>query len=232
MKRLLPSICIPAALWLFTAHSALGWYSSSAGRWLSRDPQCNQGFVASKHPRHGFRSVEIELYNYVRNDAINGYDILGLDRQPGGGLHGCCAAHDVQNPPKTCDEICQLARNDPANIPQAGMAGIVCFGDKKCPCILNLSPIGVLVGECPQLEQLLLDHEKQHMNDVDCNKCGLYRPPFKNPDDSTKSECDKRKQDIAALDAYLASSSEGSQCKDAAKALQDNDRNWVQANCH
>jgi RHS repeat-associated protein len=56
------------------------FYNSSTGRWLSRDPIVEQGFAVLQATQSQSidDSDEPDLYCFVGNDAIRGFDFLGL----------------------------------------------------------------------------------------------------------------------------------------------------------
>jgi len=145
---------------------------------------------------------------------VNRVDSLGLL------LWGCSKQ-------RTCDDVCANALKDPS-ISKSDGGGVICDGNRKCPCFFGLP--GAKPGDCPGLEKIVKDHEKEHFGDVDCDsKKGLHRPPFKLGVDQTASECSHRKQSIKDLDAAILGAS--GQCKKAMEDAKNGLQSWVSANC-
>lgn len=149
------------------------YYSTSTGRWVSRDP------VGEKGGRN--------LMAFVDNNPLSRSDYLGL-------AASCCA------PEKSCAEICQMAlkNNDIAWFITGG--GVVCYYGKACPCAGPAPAIGYNPGDCPFVDLVIIAHEKRHLPKVDCSKCGFYSGQDWKPGvDGKKEECEQRKQSIKEL---------------------------------
>ena len=192
------------------------YYQPQTGRWLSRDPigdvtVPNPLLVRGLRGRTGIRPV-LPLfartrndYTGIGNDPVDLVDAFGLQvgavkKTP------CCQPI----PTKTCDDICAMARAAPPGaIGQGGNGKVICYGHQMCPCVLNsyLHTYGLTIGECPELEKIIKEHETGHMKDESCPRCGgLYEAEDKPGVDNAqklKTECANYRADIPKLEAYI-----------------------------
>jgi hypothetical protein len=125
--------------------------------------------------------------------------------------------------PESCEKICKKAIEDPT-ISKVGGAGVICYEGTKCACLFAKH------ADCPELDQIVKEHEEQHLEDVQCTPCpSLQRPDFTDPSKVNERECKLRKADIPKL--FLAAGQATGRCK---TLLQENARAqmaWVSSNC-
>ncbi len=123
-----------------------GFYNPSTGRWLSRDPVAEPGFMVTVS-KENLRGDDFypdsdnrgNPYDFVGNRPIDLYDLLGLKR--------------------SCEDICKDALTSPDVSVGEGFGGVVCDSDgTKCPCALQFIIPGTKdiyhPGECPNLDKL------------------------------------------------------------------------------
>jgi hypothetical protein len=141
---------------LFAANQASAYYSSSTGRWLSRDPMGEQGFELLRSsgvvPRVGqvvspaslpqgrlfvrdsaAASKEPNRYGFVRNDPLQYFDRLGLVREPQADV--TWSPQDCPNGQKTVFIQVLYGGWGPYSGPRVddGSAGFSGGGSKGCP---------------------------------------------------------------------------------------------------
>ena len=72
------------------------------------------------------------LQGFVDNDPANALDPRGESL-----ITYCCPQDDPLQPEKSCEEICQMARNLGIEGDEL-TASVVCYGHgKQCPCLLT-----------------------------------------------------------------------------------------------
>jgi len=96
------------------------YYNSSTGRWPNRDPIGELGFQTLTNGKRGKRlREELNLYDFVRNDGLNHFDVLGLeegetwdqtyerlrDRENYGPLKACEEANKIHGTSKSCSAL-------------------------------------------------------------------------------------------------------------------------------
>jgi len=175
------------------------------GRWMTEDPI-------------GFQGGDWNIYRYVKNSPVDENDSYGL----GDIASNCC---DKSGKRKTCKEICEIYKADKKSDLRFG-AGVLCACGDKCTCIFGPPdlPKYYRIGQCPEIDKCLYEHETKHFPDVDCNpKRGIYRPPFRNPSDQPKSECTHRRETIGCLDKVKATG----QCKKLKKFITDSEIHFM-----
>src|SRR5580765_8908922 len=63
---------------LGSLQTARAYYDPGVQRWLNRDPINDRGFQASSHNVINVTHEEENLYCFVKNNAVDGVDYLGL----------------------------------------------------------------------------------------------------------------------------------------------------------
>jgi hypothetical protein len=128
----------------------------------------------------------------------------------------------------TCDDICSRAKADSKLNDSAG--GVICDGATKCACLFDYAPLGIVRGECPELDATSRRHEERHLSDVDCDASkGLHRPPFRDPAKATESECAHRTEQRDALTEAIKKAVEP--CKTKLTSLRDAQDAFVKSSC-
>lgn len=125
-----------------------------------------------------------------------------------------------------CTDICNRAyANSSLN---SGGGGVICDGATKCACVFDVAPLRK--GQCPGFDAIVLNHERQHLTDVDCNPSGgLHRPPFRDPSAANASECTHRRASIAEMDRIIPGAA--GICKTGMQSIRSQLNTWVTANC-
>jgi len=107
---------------MFTPGSRGCGYSTASGRakWPNRDPIGELGFQTLTNGKRGKRlREELNLYDFVRNDGLNHFDVLGLeegetwdqtyerlrDRENYGPLKACEEANKIHGTSKSCSAL-------------------------------------------------------------------------------------------------------------------------------
>ena len=137
------------------------FYMLEIGRWASRDPMGEQSVTdyGDQIQDVSFGDEWQALYLAFQNNPFCIIDILGL-------LTPCQ----------------EWAATHPADI-KGVEGGVVCKDGKKYACSWSSKKTN------PGIVYCLIQHEKDHFDDVDCPPCGLERPPFKKVKDQDKEEC-------------------------------------------
>ena len=111
------------------------------------------------------------------------------------------------------------------------MAGaVVCEGGQKCPCFFGFGD--AKPGDCPELDKIVLKHEKQHVPESECDPsegANPHRAKTKDPKKYAQNECQHRRESIADLKDAIKKSS--GKCKAAMLGLSAKLRIWVSQNC-
>ena len=177
MKTINRNTIIASALFLmlWTSQTASGWYDSNLQRWLNRDP------IGERGGRN--------LYGYVGNNAITGWDSFGL-------VFGCSAA------PDPCEDPCGDAKRKGYDGGDYG--GVVCCGGKKYTCVWK--PGETTNKKAQEIAAMCIrSHERKHFDDTyPCPKSGgVTRPHFRPGVDDEKAECSAYQRQLACLNDNL-----------------------------
>jgi RHS repeat-associated protein len=161
------------------------YYEPLSGRFTSEDPI---GFGGGAN-----------FYGYVGGDPVDRVDPLGLQAR---------RRTPSPPPPPNCSQVCASAL---AAGMGGGGGGVVCLNNQMCPCSFGLppnSPAPFLPGECPELDKIIIDHERKHMPEGICpDRKKLCRAEFKAPYDPTRNECEHRRASNMEMYAMAPSSS-------------------------
>ena len=116
----------------------------------------------------------INLYEFVKDDPIDILDFLGRD----------------------CSDPCGQAKA--GGLDKGAGGGVICCGGKKYAC--NWFKSSGSKGD-QILSKCIVEHEKQHFDDVDCGDCkdSPSRPPFKPGRDPKAGECAAYKVEMNCL---------------------------------
>ena len=137
---------------------------SRLGRFISRDPI---GGCASEN-----------LYGFVRNDAVDLWDFLGLDP---------CSRFKEEHPEKVRDS----------------MGGVVCYNGKKYACCWHCNDFPS--AQRDDFEECIKEHERDHFDDLlPCStspwdRGRVYRPPWRPGVDRAYEECKAYGREIDCL---------------------------------
>jgi RHS repeat-associated protein len=174
-------------------------YAPTLGRWLSRDPIGEGGFrLVNKQSMRPVRRPAVDLndFCFLGNSSQSHFDILGLLSKTA--IKPCC---NGIGPPhshfRDCEAACARARNDWFFYITPG--GVMCNGDKPCPCLAPFPKLGYAPGMCPAIDEVLMEHEKAHLPFAQCRKCGLYPAEPPRGMDWQAEECKQRKKTMEQL---------------------------------
>jgi len=82
--KLMTKLVLLAGLLVGFAPVAQAFYNPSTGRWLSRDPMAETGFVSGGLAVFASREIDkLNLYNFAINSPVNWFDRFGLDCECG-----------------------------------------------------------------------------------------------------------------------------------------------------
>jgi len=103
-------------------------------------------------------------------------------------------------PPLSCDTICSAALQDP-RISKKGAGGVICFNGTKCACTfpVEIDRIPLNPGDCPDIDDIIKEHETKHFPEVDCIGCELHRPARRKSISWEDSECGPMRDSIEQL---------------------------------
>jgi RHS repeat-associated protein len=115
---------------------------------------------------------------YAKNRPIELIDPFGLAATP------------------NCDDVCANAASSSMNTGQGGT--VVCCKGIKCPCSFGVAP--ARRGECPDIDQIIVDHETKHMDESHCPSQKMCAPAHVKPPVSTAAvECTHRRESLTQL---------------------------------
>lgn len=142
-----------------------------------------------------------------------------------------CGKSDTPGPTASaspCTDICSRARAD-SSLNQGG-GGVVCDGATKCACAFDIPEVPLTVGECPDMDAIVVTHEERHLSEVDCDSTrGLHRPPFRDQSQATSAECTHRRESIRLIDRALPRQS--TNCRTKMTDIKNMLQSWVGSNC-
>jgi RHS repeat-associated protein len=134
-----------------------------------------------------------------------------------------------------CEAACAAARKDLRINNGTSLGVVMCTGSGvKCPCLLGYKQFGFDIGDCPEIDKVILAHELGHIN-AGSSQCD---PNNKNPHPArcnhskaahTQEECELKKKDINAL-REAARLSKGV-CKGHANAVRASAELWYETYC-
>jgi hypothetical protein len=222
-------------LFLLSQEVCNAFYNPSVGRWLSRDPIEEKGFAGTFLAN--YRSVPqppvqtkrtANLFVSMRNDPVSTIDLLGLFIPRGPVPDGACCLE--LGYAKTCQQICHMAAgNLTMNNPKTRPGVVVCYHGKVCPCAFGDPNTGWTPEECPSLEEIILDHERDHASKTRCHSCGFFLAGQDDIPDLPSEECEQRKQTWGRLQEAVTTL-EG-RCKYMAERWMANLAEWLSRNC-
>jgi RHS repeat-associated protein len=191
------------------------YYSASTGRWISRDPIEEKGGP--------------NLFGIAGNSVVNGFDLLGQQDSSRLKPRSLCCSPRIQ---LSCDQICRMALRNASINPGMNYGGVICYNGNACPCVSGDPENGWTLGECPQIDSLILSHENEHIKKVVCHKCGLYAASEADLPgvDFTEEECEQRKRSVEQFKAILPSLS--GRCKGVAEGYIEKVSQWIASECH
>jgi uncharacterized protein RhaS with RHS repeats len=135
------------------------------------------------------------LYNLLANTPINRVDSFGL-----------AADH--------CKDPCGDAKKQRLDKGQDG--GVICCAGKKYVCVWKPGK-ATNAKAIPIVTQCITDHEKDHLDDIDCPKTWCYgfptRPPFKKGKNDVTEECSAYKLELSCLQSSRSKCGGDPQCE-------------------
>lgn len=191
-------------------YNVFRWYRSSWGRYTQADPV---GLAAG-----------LNEYAYGDDQPTLLIDPLGLatNKPPKPGKT------QAAKPPTDCPTICAMAYADPKKNKNGG--GVVCLNGVKCPCVFDTSYSKK--GDCAELDQIILQHEKQHVPEAQCPSKDLCLGTPNAPLNIAAIECKHRKESIGLLQSALASGYQTQTCQKEMLASLLSLNSWVQQHCN
>lgn len=110
-----------------------------------------------------------------------------------------------------------------------------------CPCS-NFPPFGNLrvpsAGQCPELEEIVLDHEREHIRESEeegAGECSEHwsgsRRLAPTGASAAEAECRHRQSDLARLASFIVTEPDGTYCEQYAWALYQSTSEFVDAAC-
>lgn len=211
-KAAIPVLSLIA--WLLTPQTGRCFYNPSTGRWLSRDPVQEDGFLVLLSDRSDYEvDQEQNLYCFVSNDSLSHYDNLGLVASP-------------------CANPCADAKRQ--GLDNGNVGGVVCCGGKKYACVwisggathATNKKAKSIIDKCSSV------HEKHHFGDINCPcSSGVTRPGFKPGKDPNTQECAAYKAEVACLKQSLGDCMGNKQCKAQVQAEIDSDNRQMKKLC-
>lgn len=206
---------------LLVGQKAQAFYSPSSGRWLSRDPIGETGFrLANTRAMTPMRRLAIDFneFCFLGNNSQSHCDMLGLAKTP---IKSCCNGLGLPHSHfPDCETACAKARSEWYFYITPG--GVMCNGDKACPCLAPYPRIGYAPGVCPTIDEVLMEHERAHLPFLECTKCGLYPAELPPGMDWKAEECKQRKKTMEQL--VLMEGTLEPQCAEVARRLIELER--------
>ena len=188
------------------------YYNASTGRWLNRDPLQEKG--------------GLNLFVCATNDLINHIDKLGRCSLPS---RICCPGYrDLP-----CDQVCRKACRNASLNGYFTYGGVVCNKGQACPCVCGDPLNGWTLGLCPEIDDIIMYHENQHVKKTWCHTCGMFAA---GPEDLpctnfNQEECQQRRISLNSLYSILPTMPDG-RCRDVALGIVTMLENFISKNCH
>ncbi|WP_222435500.1 RHS repeat domain-containing protein [Allorhodopirellula solitaria] len=190
------------------------WYDALLGRFSSRDPI-------------GYEGSPYGLYEFLSSAPVIYSDSAGLSTELIEAMEPAAACNYSDK--IDCDEACRVALADP-NIRKNSVGTVICNDGLKCPCFFGIKARNIMPGQCPALERIVIDHEREHFKDVECPKEGIDRGMPKPEVNMKDRECELRIQSVQDLLRAIDGAPEG-RCKEAMKDERDDLTDWLAVNC-
>jgi RHS repeat-associated protein len=196
---------------LFWAGNVFAFYNPSTGRWLSRDPIGEPGFLFGTSGPNSLSQAKIfNLYTFVANAPISQWDHLGLEMPTWKELPEipCCQCPYAD----PCAEAKKRGWDNGAE------GGVICCGGKAYPCVFNLPVFMAGPGAAKGKEiitKCILAHENSHAK-KGCTSCAFYLQQFwkwRSP----QEECDAYYTELRCLRAALSQCGGDHMCEETVK---------------
>jgi len=193
-------------------HYRARYYDPTIGRFISEDPL---GLAAGPNS-----------YGYVNGSPAVLTDPMGLEGQKA----------EVD-----CSAVCAAAYTNPAQ--NSGGGGVMCFKGKACPCVFDTlikdgsgqTILSIKKGECPEYDEIVMEHERKHCNEADCSNSDKPRrggPAGAGPRSTAPEECQHRRDDVVNLARAAMAPGTSPNCAKKIFTMSQIQNIWVGANCN
>ncbi|MBL8812341.1 MAG: hypothetical protein JNM43_19410, partial [Planctomycetaceae bacterium] len=175
-------------------------YHPMLGSWLQRDLIRKMRLVLIIRPIAYQLGVDtISSYRYAFTSPLYLVDPSGLACKPK--IRHCVdtVPCDETDPELVCEAAEELGAFDPEDPKQKGQVhGVtICCNGKKFPCVLK--EYRTQYRDYPGITECIVDHEKDHFDDVDCPASGLCQPDWKPKKKPEDEECAAFKVQLKCL---------------------------------